>query len=173
MAINLLPKDISKRNRENNTNKTVNYLYYFIFAVGLIVLVGGGILVFTQQRRINNLKGAQQELLVEVKDLQQQEINLVVTKNRLQTVNGILANRETSKIQDLQKLLYEALPIGTDLVVARVADQENEFTVQAASSLILRDYIRRITQLDEINSLSINQLTYSVAGGYQANFAIQ
>lgn len=173
MAINLLPKDISKENKVSSRSRSLTYLTYILFIVGAVVMVGGALMITAQQRHLNSLKSKQQELLVEVEKYQQQEQQLIIIKDRLALVNEVLLSRSVEGARDLQKILYDSMPTGVRVSQQSVSEQDNEFIIHAESARILRDYIRELKQKEDFRNITISQLSFNPFFGYQVEFAVQ
>jgi cell division protein FtsN len=173
MAINLLPKDISQKNKVSNRGKSLTYLTYVLLIISALVMVSGALLITTQQRQVNALKTQQKELLSEVEKYQEEEKQLIIVKDRLTLVNGVLSSRELERVRELQRVLYDSMPEGVRVTRQNLSEQGNGFTVQANSASVLREYINEISQKEDFSSITLSQLIYNPLFGYQVEFAIQ
>lgn len=173
MAINLLPKDISKENRVNQRGKSLGVLAYSLFAIGIFVMIGGAGLVYVTQQSVNSLKKQQQELIAEAANYQEQETQLVLINDRLELINDVLSSEDLGQIRDQHKLLYDNMPEGLRLFQQTLSESESSFTVESSGSLALRDYLRRISDMEEFSSLEIGQMRYNPSVGYQVELQVE
>lgn len=173
MAINLLPKEVLRQNQKQKAGKSVSYTTYGLFALSMAVLVGGALLVYNQQSQMGKLKEAQEDLIRQVAVYQPQENQLVAIKDRLETINQVIANRGLESIRDKYKLLYELMPSGVTLSQQSISDRGNSYLAQSNSSLSLRDYIKAIKNNQEFSTVILNQLSFNPASGYQVQFEIK
>lgn len=172
MAINLLPKDISERNKATNRGRSHSYVTIFLLFVGIFVLIGGALLVFIQQGRVNTLKAQQQELVDEIRNYQQQEMQVVLLKDRLTNIEEVFSTRTVEQIRDLQRILLDTLPEGMSMNLQEADGLENQFSVTANSAITLRNYIKEIGNNEQLGIITLDQLVYNPLEGYQAVFKL-
>ena len=173
MAINLLPKDISEKNKASNRGKAMDYLTYVLIVLAAVVMVGGALLVHDTRMNVDSLQKEQRELLTEVDEYKKQEQQLIFLKDRLGVVNNVLGSRSKEKFQDLHAVLFDSMPGGVRVLQQSISDSDNSFTIQAESAAVLRDYIRNIRTKPEFSKITLTQLNYSPLIGYQANLSIE
>lgn len=172
-TINLLPKEERVKSSVSNSSKTITSATVIFFVIGLLVIIGGSVFIYTQKREVEVLTQTRKELLSEVEKYSPQEQQLVLLKDRVAVANEIFASSSSQETFKLHETLYGLMPEGITLSEQKIGDNVNLYTFQSSSASLMKDYIETVLGSSEFTYVEMNQLTYTPFTGYQVELLVR
>jgi len=174
VSINLLPTEVSQQQQKQAKFNKIQAISIGVLLVLILVASISVALRIFQSQTIKKLDDQSKALEAKVSNFQKQEENLVVLKNRITAISGLLKGPSIDVV--MFNLLSDILPTDVSISTISVDKTGNVvLAITAPNSGALKETLDQLTSdqiFDKIRDVNIESLTGGVDGSYRISLKL-
>lgn len=172
IQVNLLPKDMAPSKVSQQASLFLRKIIMAMAGVLAIVLLAGSGFYFFLFNSLSQMRSEEESLTNSIQSLQSTEASLVLLKDRLTKVQGVLAARtaedyfgkQSSVLTNApEEVVFSSSEVDLNRSVIEIRTQKSQSLVGLMSTLITRS---------DLTSLILNEMSFSPFSGYLVKLEI-
>lgn len=165
-SINLLPKELLKKDVSKSVLAARQISYGFVFIFFLVNAVFFGVEFYFNQQ-LSNIERNQSQLKNNIVNLEETEQRLILTKDRIQKIDNILNNRQIEDRVNLHSLLINNLPQNVFLESQEIDTSQSKIELVSTNSKDLVNFMASLYGREDFTSLALENMSYNPFTGYK------
>ena len=142
-------------------------------SAGLLVLVSlGFVAIFLFSNRLSDLNDRQAELRDSIRNLEQTESGMVLTRQRLEMVDRVLSTREIEDRFDKQNTVLALSREGIAFRESNIEQADSSLVIESSSSRALSDLFDNFFVNERFDRLYLNSLIFDPFTGYRVDLGV-
>jgi len=169
--VNLLPKSSAERKRLSAVAGLLTKLATALSVLVLVLAASAIAATFILGNRRDEAFRQNTALIEQVKELEEEEQRLALTKNRLSMIKDLLAARLGEQAFALQRELLGALDGRGELTDLAVSEGSSNLGVAIPTSRLFRDFVSELENTS-ISAVALKSLIFDSGTGFKLNLNI-
>src|SRR3989344_2162633 len=165
--INLLPGELETGEGVNKTTKVLSYFAVFFTLILLLIGIGGGAYIYFLNQEVTKLDQENSSLLQSIRVLESTEQQLVLVKDRLLKIQGLLSNRSEETLFQKQKDLVAVLPEETIFDTSAIERGDSRISLISSSSVSLLGLFNDFTSSSLYTKVIMQSMGYADTSGFE------
>jgi len=172
IEVNLLPREMAPSKGAQKASLFLRKIVLALTGASLVIIIAGGGFYFFLFSSLSRMKLEEESLTGNIQSLQSTEASLVLLKDRLTKIQGVLGARVPESYFEKQSSILANAPEEITFGSSEVDANRSVLDIKTPKSQSLVSLMSILVGRDDLTSLILNEMSFSPFSGYQVKLEV-